>query len=313
MKDERNKYMRNERGQVILVLILVMTVALAIGISVIQRSISDISTASKGEQSSRAFSAAEAGIEDKLSGGTGSVNFTGNSSTANVAGGDLIPVVQSGSSPQNPLEYPPLAKEEVAHVWLADPDDNVNLPGCTVIPPSAHVPICYKQSTLDVYWGNSITDKAALELTLVYYDGSKYTSRKWYLDNSTVAPPRSPANNFDTHADCSGFTVASNSYQCKYTIGGTNGGVLDPGGVLPSSPSVLMLLRARLLYNNTSQPFAVQAVGSCVNCSLPPQQKKITSTGTAGTTQRKVQLFQVDKVVPPYFDYAIFSTGAINK
>ena len=42
---------------IILILVLVMTVALAIGISVIQRSLSDISTATKVEQSSRAFSA----------------------------------------------------------------------------------------------------------------------------------------------------------------------------------------------------------------------------------------------------------------
>ena len=58
--------MNNERGQIILVLVLVITVALAIGISVVQRSLSDISTSTKVEESSRAFSAAEAGIERAL-------------------------------------------------------------------------------------------------------------------------------------------------------------------------------------------------------------------------------------------------------
>ncbi|MDD5147258.1 MAG: pilus assembly PilX N-terminal domain-containing protein [Candidatus Daviesbacteria bacterium] len=295
MSNKRNRLMRNETGQVILVLILVMTVALAIGISVIQRSILDISTASKVEQSSRAFSAAEAGIENKLIGGSGSVNFAENSATAQVSGGDLAPVVPAAGNRQDPLEYPPLAKEEVAQIWLADYTSSSN-------PPAA----AYTQSSLDIYWGNSSTDKAALELTLIYYDGSKYTSRKWYLDNPSVT--RDPANNFDKSANCNGSQLGSNNYQCYKQLGnssGINNGPLSSG---------LMLLRARLLYNTASQPFAVQAVGTCgANCSLPPQVRSIISTGTAGTTQRKVKLFQINKVVPSYLDYAIFSTGAINK
>ena len=280
--------MKNETGQIILVLILVMTVALAIGISVIQRSISDISTASKTEQSSRAFSAAEAGIEDLLSGGTGIVNFAENSSTAQATGGNLMPAIQSGLNPQAPLEYPSLSKEEVAHVWLANLDSLTN-------PPAE----AYKRNSLDVYWGNSDTDKAALELTLVYYASNKYQSQKYFYDQIS----RTPANNF-TPVSCTGENtlVSGVIYQCKQTI------------TFPTSTG-LMLLRARLLYNTSSQPFAVQAVGtSCgSNCSLPPQARSIISTGTAGTTQRRVRLFQINKVVPSYFDYAIFSTGDINK
>ena len=55
--------MKEQKGQVILILILVMTVGLAIGLSIVQKSLVDISTASKIEQSSRAYSAAEAGVE----------------------------------------------------------------------------------------------------------------------------------------------------------------------------------------------------------------------------------------------------------
>ncbi|MBI2314649.1 pilus assembly PilX N-terminal domain-containing protein [Candidatus Daviesbacteria bacterium] len=295
--------MNNQKGQVILILILVMIVALAIGLSVIQRSLSDVSTATKLEQSSRAFSAAEAGIENKLSGGTGTINFADNGSIAEVLGGDKIPCVpgstdclQGSVVRQAPFEYSLLAKEEVIHVWFANYALTSNPP-----------PAVYTKDTLDVYWGNSATDQAALELTLVYYDGTKYKSRKWYLDQTA----RTPANNFDTNASCGGFTIGSNIYQCMYTIGGTNSGIADPDGLLPSG---LMLLRARLLYNATSQPFAVQAVGNCgLDCSIPPQARTLIATGTAGATQRKIKLFQIDKVVPPFFDYAIFSAGEINK
>ncbi|KKQ59989.1 MAG: hypothetical protein US80_C0004G0041 [Candidatus Daviesbacteria bacterium GW2011_GWA2_38_17] len=279
-----NNYMKNQQGlprrqagQVILILILVMAVALAIGISVIQRSLSDISTSSKVEQSSRAFSAAEAGIEKALRNDTSNTVFT--DSRATVSNSGSLPLAGQA------LEYPLLGKEEVAQVWLADP--NANLPNCTGY-------TCYTQTSLGVYWGNSSTDKAALELTIVYYAGGSYQSKKWYLDQIA----RTPANNFDTSADCGGFLIGVNAYRCKKTLSFT-----------AQEAAGLMLLRARLLYNSTSQPIAVAPVSG----SLPPQAMIIESTGTAGDTQRKIRVFKLDKVVPPYFDYGIFSLGEINK
>lgn len=281
--------MKNQTGQVILILILVMTVALAIGLSVIQRSLSDISTSGKVEQSSRAFSAAEAGIEKALRNDFTSVDFTDSSAT--VTGSGFLPLAGQA------LEYPPLGKEEVAQVWLADPRANLPLgddcgSGYTCYDPSP-------PRTLDVYWGNSTTDKAALELTLISYSGG-YATRKWYLDHNIT---RSPDNRF-IRIDCIGYPLVLNNYQCKFTIGGSS----DPDGVLPAGR--LILIRARLLYNSTSQPIAVAPKSGG---SLPPQARIIESTGTAGETQRKIQLFQLYKVVPPYFDYGIFSVGEINK
>lgn len=309
--NDYNNYMNKQAGQVVLILVLVMTVALAIGISVIQRSLSDISTSTSVEQSSRAFSAAEAGIEKALRGDYSPlVDFSAdNNSRANVTQ-NLNPPLPAENTRQDPLEYPPLAKEETAHVWLADP--NANLHTCSASD------VCYKQPTIDVYWGDSAADQAALELTLVYYDGSKYVNRKWYLDDA--ATTRNPDNNFDVSADCSGnlkplgFTA---TYQCKKTLGDST--CINRSGVSCSNnaslpTSGMMLIRTRLLYNNSSQPFAVQAVGNCgADCSIPPQANILVSTGTSGKAQRKIRLFQIDKVVPPYFDYAVFSAGAINK
>lgn len=272
-----------------MILILIMTVALAIGLSVIQKSLSDISTSSKVEQSSRAFSAAEAGIEKALRNDFTGANFTGSSAT----------VLDSGSLPAagQALEYPLLSKEEVAQVWLAD--SRATLPngddcgsGYTCYDPSA-------PRTLDVYWGNSTDDKAALELTLVSYSGG-YVTRKWYLDHNIT---RNPDNKF-TKTDCIRYSLPPNNYQCKFTIGGPS----DPDGALPAGR--LILIRARLLYNSTSQPIAVAPKS---NSSLPPQARIIESTGIAGETQRKIRVFKLDKVVPPYFDYGIFSAGEIRK
>lgn len=293
------KSLNSEGGQVVLILILVMTVALAIGISVIQRSLSDISTSTKVEQSSRAFSAAEAGIEQALTCihppcAQTTVNFSENQSSATVPANDLLPAIAAPGTRQSALEYPPLAREEVAQVWLAD----FNAPTPTN-PPAAH----YIQPTLDVFWGTSgASDKAALELTEVFYDTntSAYGTQKWYLDPDSS---RVAANKF-TQVTCAPETITNGgTYACRYQI------------TLPLGSKTSMLLRARLLYNDTSQPFAVWAVGTSggKDVSLPPQTRRLISTGLAGTTQRKVQLFQVSKVVPPYFDYAIFSASTISK
>lgn len=294
----------NQKGQLILILILVMTVALSIGLSIVQRSLVDISISSKVEQSSRAFSAAEAGIEKALRGDTTLQTFSENNSRViALEDSGLLPAQASSPNQQAAIEFTPLAKEDVAQVWLADLNSSSN-------PPTA----VYAQPTLNIYWGNSSTDKAAIEVTLIYYNGSLYTSRKWYLDNPSAT--RNPANGFDNSAtsiSCAGtYIIGVTTYQCRKTLGDNNG---TGNGPLPAtSPNRLILLRMRLLYNTTSQPFAIQATGTCgAACSLPPQARRILSTGAAGETQRKIQLLQLQKVVPTYFDYVIFSSGAITK
>lgn len=317
MKGRRKKqrlFPCRETGQVVLILVLIMTVALAIGISVVQRSLSDISTSGKVEQSSRAFSAAEAGIEKALKGDFGSVTFSENNSEAQISPEELFPPQTGAGNIQPPFEYPPLAKEETAHVWLADP--SADLPSCN--PPKA----CYKHSSLDVYWGDpkATEDKAALAVNIVYYGTdlndpdpsqrtvAKYRTRKWYLDQQI-------RNNGFCQITCSGNNpIGPNNYQCKFTLGNNSGCLNSPGGFDNSPlPGNLMLIRARLLDNTTSQPFAVGATSQCANCSLPTQAKRFASTGISGQTQRKIELFQVLNVVPSYFDYAIFAVGEINK
>lgn len=318
-----NGYMKkNQKGQLILTLILVMTVALAIGLSIVQKSLVDVSTATKVEQSSRAFSAAEAGIEKALKStdcGAGGVNcnvaFTENDSSATVSDSNLIPAIAAVGTQQDPLEYPPLAKEDVAHVWLADLNSTSpsSPPTC-----GGGIACFYTALSIDIFWGNSNSDKAALELTIVYFgtdpvDGvSKYLSLKKYYDHALAT--RSPANNFEPIENCSvggnkpettdayKAKYGDNSYQCKVSLSGL--------------PAGLILMRARLLYNTQSQPFAVQPpsdVKCGPACSIPPQARVLVSSGVSGETQRKVKLFQLNKVVPPYFDYAIFSAGEINK
>lgn len=301
----------DQKGQIILILLLIMTVALAIGLALVQRSITDISTSSRLEESSRAFSAAEAGLE-KVLGGSGSLPDTPleNNSVFNVKDSGLLPADKQA------LEYPPISKEEIAHVWLADFKTSIDK--------------YYDQQNLDVYWGfpeaatATNSEKPALEVTIVYKDAAGvYQNKKFYLD---PVNSRTPPNGFQTPAnpgpDISNFNCGTSAspiakintifskdqaedrqFYCKARLNG--------------SAPILVLLRARLLYSNSSHPFAVAPIGSCATdpkpCSLPKQVKIVLSKGTSGSTQRSIQLFKIDKVVPFFLDYAIFSSGAINK
>lgn len=297
-----------QQGQVVLILLLVMTVALAIGLALMQRSITDISTSSKLEQSSRAFSAAEAGIE-KVLGGSGSLDLAlENNSTAKVISRSSLPADNQA------LEYPPIGKEEIAHVWLADPKTDFKTAGGQY----------YNQNSVDVYWGlpQAATlddgEKPALEVNIVYKDNTgTYKSKKFYFDpvvqrvvtNGFQSPD---GNTFVCGASVSKInTILSQGnaldrqFYCKATLSG-----LTP---------TLILLRARILYSNSSHPFAVSprrdvaCSGPQTACSLPKQVQIIISQGSSGNTQRSVQLFKIDKVVPFFMDYAIFSSGVIDK
>lgn len=309
-----------QKGQMLLILILIMTVALSIGLSIVQKSLVDVSTSSKVEQSSRAFSAAEAGIEKALnSQGNAAQNLDNNSSIAAIDDTSISPPVKTDGTQQDALQHPPMGKEEVAQFWLADYALIPPAPSPVPNPP----PVFYNppDKTIEVYWGNSTSDRPALEVTLVYYgtdaadlvDGAtmKYRSRKWFLDDNRAI--RTAPNGFD-QVTCTNDNpllddqgVITN-YLCKEILGDNT-----PPSNLPL-PSNLMLMRARLSYNQNPQPVAIRASGTCGRaCSVPPQSRTITSTGTSGETQRKVKLFQEFNVVPHYFDYAIFSAGPISK
>lgn len=288
--------MKNQKGQVILILILVITVALVIGLSITQKSLLDVSTSTKVEQSAKAFSAAEAGIEKALQADS-IIGTTPVGENATLQGVQRDTVPASGQA----LEYPPIAKEELAQVWLADPTSST-FPNCD---PGK---ICYSGSSLDVYWGNvGVTgaDKPAIEITVVYQDSfGAYNSKRYFYDQDAAIRNNgftSSITSCPSGAITTSLSPTAKTFFCKQT--------LDVSSSSLPNLSKLILLRARLLYTSISQAFAIRPITG----SLPVQGRLFTATGISGETQRKVQVFKLDKVVPPYFDYAIFSAGEINK
>lgn len=293
-----------ESGQAIIILVMIMLVALTLGVGVISRSITSLSTSSKTEAGSRAYSAAQAGLDNGASTATTNPNpFTsqidlGNQSTASITVGPALP---DPGTPGLALEYPPIGKDTNAQFWLLNPNPSgvgANYPDTT---------------PFKFYFGNLLPSSStaiqpALEVTFVYKnDAGVYGVSKFFYD-----PNNSRANGFGGN----GFTALSGS-DCHPNTGEpvdtTNGlqsvFACKAPDITPLSGQHPVLVRARILYADTPQKLALKPVGA----SLPPQARIITSIGYSGANQQKLQEFRQPYVVPPYFDFAIFSAADLTK
>src|SRR3990167_4248462 len=89
--------MKKRRGQILIIVLLIVVVALAVGLSVASRNITNLRISTQTEQSQRAFTAAEGGVEDILSRLTTVAPATG-SQTFPVTVGDITANVTVKSS-----------------------------------------------------------------------------------------------------------------------------------------------------------------------------------------------------------------------
>jgi len=312
----------HQKGQVIIILLLVMVVSLAVALSIVGRSINEISTSKKTEDSSRAFSAAEAGIEKVLKlatppGVAVPVNFP-NLATAS-AEFYKLPVGN------NALEHPPIGKPSFAQFWFADPDkDNDPLDGV----PDAFYGFASggvkPLNTFNIYFGipqayTDAADKPAIEIDSIVWNTAtatpRFESRRSWIETEE---PTARGTNFTkcTSVDSSGDsnrvltnnnTIESEFY-CKHTISYASASE----NIATSSGVYLVMARVRILYSSLNHPVAVKPTGNA-NDVLPPQANIYKSTGEAGEAQRVLQVFRQREVMPHFFDFVLFSEAPINK
>lgn len=298
-----------------IILLLVLVVALAIGLVIVGRSVNEISTSNKTEESSRAFSAAEAGIEkalrdnrvgdiDRGETGTINVNNLNNNAGAEVKWDVSLPRADEA------FVHDPISRESFGQVWFADPDTGG---------------VFYDQNTFDVYFGQTEDsdlydysakpdEKPALEINIIYKDGlNGYKSVKDFYDSASGRIPG--------FTDCTpnpgDLTVMVNgveekhSFYCKFEI---NLGSSPGKNLLPvvDNSHYLVMARFRMLYTNLSHPFAVAPRCEGI-CSLPPQKAVYKSAGSVSDIQRTIQVSQYKYVMPHLFDYVLFSATNLDK
>lgn len=278
-------FTKRQRGQVLVLILLIVLIGLTIGLSITSRTLQDLRSTSVTDQSSRAFSAAEAGIEEALKSGlsSGTGAFSDNKSSfsyqAVAVGGGTVPFLFPDK----------IVKDNTQQIWLIEHDTSGNL---------VESPI-YNGGTINVCWGDSTAmndSTPAIEIGVVYKSGSSYGIAKGAYD-----PWSSRRSNNGFGADDTGVNNCQKGLAFKKAVNFSSLGV--PGGV------ILEALRLRLLYNATPISLAVEPVGA----SLPSQGKVISSRGQSDAgIIRKVEVYKSWPSMPALFDYVLFSGSTTN-
>lgn len=157
--------MKNRSGQILTLVLLIVVVALAVGLSVASRNITNLRTSTQTEQSQRAFSAAEGGVEDVLS-------RLGTVQAGIPVGGQITETLTVGGIPTEVTIKKGAVYEQTIELGNVG---QIDLAG----PPSA-------AGILNIEWAkcgdNSETDQpASLEVTLVSESaGVVNQTRKYY-------------------------------------------------------------------------------------------------------------------------------------
>ncbi len=283
-------------GQALLVILLIMAVALTIGLAVTSRTVTDVEISGKTEEAARAFSAAEAGIEealvsaivgpfgDELSEGVG---YTGLKTNLGEGNEYLFPKESASSG------------DDIRTLWLANYNDLSKK---------------YDYDRVQIFWGNpGASPEPALEV-IIYYgnvSSNNYRVIRYALDNTT----RDPDNYFCRRGDLG-------TPRCNGVIDFQQGASILGQTILYSttldlSPALvpgnaLLFARLRFLYNNDVQVLGVAKAGSGLT-GFPSQGVKIESTGTAGTSNRKVEVIRMHPAPPGIFDFLLYSSGDLSK
>lgn len=304
---------KKQKGQVVVLLLLVMVVALAVGLSTISRSTLEVSTSRKSEDSSRAFSAAEAGMERIIQANKNNLGGITQTTIAPLSlGNESSAVITAAGLPPsgNGLAYPPFGKESFAQFWLADPND---------------ISKRYESSSFKIYFGQTDPDgtiyvnpqeKPAIEVSTIYWDSAnnKYQSQSNYYDSfgGIAGNPRSEGfsvcNSIATPATPLSLQVNNNEtadFYCQATVGISS---------ITSGNSFPVMVRVRILYSSLSHPVAIIGVPEAgINSNIPPQANIYTSKGTSGSVQRTLKVFSQKSVMPQFFNYALFSAERLAK
>lgn len=282
MKDTRRKFFAQE-GQVLLIVVLIMVVGITVGLSIAARSVTNLRTTTEEANSQRAFSAAEAGVEQAIKsnkvgtviGGSAGGIQPLDTDNVNLAAIKQVNVTEIKGTEVLLKGGNLIGQDDGSDLWIASYVDN----------PSQIAPLSGNVS-LTVYWCE-LTDatctNSAIEVIVI--SGSRAQPR---TTRHAFDPFRAFTNHFTLALSAAGSTDTVRGQRFRYKtspIAFTNG----------------MFVRVIPLYADAK-------VGVKSSVPLPVQGRLIDSTGIAGDTVRKVKYFQGHPEFPAEFFYILFQT-----
>ena len=154
-----------------------------------------------------------------------------------------------------------------------------------------------------VCWGKPDTPLSDLYTPAVeasvFYDRAAVKIARAVFDPNVG---RTTSNSFDQGASA-GCAIDNVSYQFSSTVTFADLGIADT--------SDLLFARLRMFYNSDQNHIAGFDVTGQGN--LPSQGLDIDSLGEAGSSNRRLEVFQSWPEPPAIFDYAIFSNSGLIK
>jgi Tfp pilus assembly protein PilX len=264
-------------GQILLITLLVLSIATTIALSLVARTTTDLNISNEADESSRAFNAAEAGIEEALRLQT--------APSGTLAGGATYAVSQTTiGGATGAYVFPRVTSVgQTETVWLV-PHLDTGLPDTTTKG--------YTSNTMQVCFGDSAPVKPALEVTVYYIHAGAYSTVRALYDSDAV---RVGNNNFASavNSGCGAGTNTSYSATLNFSV--------DFG--INTAVDTLVMMRMRPLYANTQLAVNVPALQI-----LPLQGNTYESCGTTGTgISRCISVIQNYRTPSGLFDYVIYS------
>ncbi len=259
-----------QRGQIMLIVVLIMVTVLTVGLSVAARSVTNTRTSQDSASSEKAFSAAEAGVEQSL---TSNNNATGSFSNHS----SYTTTVVNLSGPAFQLNSgSPILKDDAIDLWLSTYPGYTNQWG----------------GSFTVYWGKpsdnctqseATNTMAALEVSVLTGTTANPHLTRYLFD---PCANRQAKNAFVSVAPGS-YAVAGGNYAYKSSLIAIGAGTGLVASITPLYASTMM---------------AVQDSGG-----LPSQGTVIQSTGSSGGTQREIQTYRYYPKLPSeIFQYSLF-------
>ncbi|MBI2327018.1 hypothetical protein HYU92_01755 [Candidatus Curtissbacteria bacterium] len=272
--------LKERSGQVLILVLLVVVVALAVGLSVASRNITNLRTSTQTEQSQRAFTAAEGGVEDVLQ------RLATIANTTEVKTGGTY----SETFPVGGLQATVSIKSQTAYSRTIELGEvgQINLDGAT------------NTTNIQIEWAKNgdsseTAQPASIMLTLVRdAGGGNYAQTRYGVTGGTFAGR--DESGFDAPGSAPMTSCTSSEYAKCTQIPWEAGA---------------KLLRIRPLWVKAT--VKVSCIGA--SCIFPVQLYDISSVATTdlGVT-RKVQVLRSALAeLPAFFDYALYSEGDIIK
>lgn len=324
----------DERGAVALLTTIIISILLAIiTTGLVTLMISELRQSDDGEQSVRAYYAAQSGVEDGISkveallaansplisqvcGAPGAQNTNLDPANPGVVGWTCQQISYSGS-PQGSLPVPDKAVQVDVGSVTAPPFHSVILEWDTTPRPPAGYPPNFFNAPL----GNFPTMlagwpyAAAIELGVVEYPGTAFSASTAGLINvsNALVVPRTGGGGTIPLASLKGgnpvagsCNPAAGSYHCQVTITNMNSA--------PSQHGYVFRLRSRYVGTDYKMTFMTGATGNGSVVPVPDGTATIDITARAGDVYRRVVYkVPISNSAASGLDYVIYADGDVCK